>query len=211
MTICVAGIVLAGGLSRRMGGGDKSLRHVAGATMLTRVIDRLRPQVETMALNANGDPERFADISFPVIADPVEGFAGPLAGVLAGMNWAAMLEAPASHIVTVASDTPFFPTDLVSRLLETNEESSRRIVLATSGGNRHPVFGLWPVSLREPLDEFLRLSETMKVLAFVDDHDHRFADFPMQTVSGRTFDPFFNANTPDDIDAAEAIALGTPA
>ncbi len=207
MTGAVAGVILAGGLSRRMGGGDKSLRRIAGKPMLTRVIDRLQPQVDMIALNANGDPARFADTGLPVIADPVVGYAGPLAGVLAGLNWASSAVASASHIVTVASDTPFFPADLVKRFLDANEQNEERIVLAASDGHRHPVFGLWPLSLHSSLTEFMAETETYKVLAFVDGHDHCTVDFPLQKFSGGAIDPFFNANTPDDIETAERIVL----
>ncbi len=207
MTDRVAGVILAGGLSRRMGGGDKSLRPIAGTAMLDRVIARLRLQVSTMALNANGDPSRFAAANLPVIADPVEGFAGPLAGVLAGLNWAAGLAGPTSHIVTVASDTPFFPADLVKRFLAASEGTKNRIVLAASGGNRHPVFGLWPLALQVDLARFMQLTDTYKVLAFVRQHDHVIAEFPMVHAGGMTVDPFFNANTPDDIEMAEKIAM----
>lgn len=208
MSIVVAGTILAGGLSRRMGGGDKSLRRVAGADMLTRVIERLRPQVTTMMLNANGDPARFATTGLPVVADPIEGFAGPLAGVLAGLNWASTLEDRPSHIVTVASDTPFFPGDLVDRFLDSNEGANDRIVLAASGGNRQPVFGLWPLALRDDLAAYMADTDTFKVFAYVRRHDHCTADFPMTEVKDKTVDPFFNANTPDDIEIAEEIAVG---
>ena len=203
----VVGVILAGGLSRRMGGGDKSLRPIAGKAMLTRVIDRLRPQTDMIALNANGDPARFTDTGLPVIADPVAGYAGPLAGVLAGLNWASSDVKSASHIVTVASDTPFFPEDLVKQFLGANDGSRERIVLAASDGNRHPVFGLWPLTLRDNLTKFMAETETYKVLAFVNGHDHTIVDFPLQTFSGGTIDPFFNANTPDDIEIAERIVL----
>lgn len=201
----VAGIILAGGRSRRMGGGDKSMRLVGGSPMLERVIDRLRPQVGTLALNANGDPARFADTGLPVIADPVEGHVGPLAGVLAGMDWAAASPS-VTHIVTVASDTPFFPLDLVTAFLDVNEGRNDRIVLAESDGHRHPVFGLWPLSLRWDLEQFLRQTENYKVLAFVDRHDSRVATFTLRHGNASTIDPFFNANTPGDIDLAEQYA-----
>lgn len=203
----VAGVVLAGGLSRRMGGGDKGLLPVAGTAMLSRVIDRLRPQANRMALNANGDPARFSEFGLPVIADPVEGFAGPLAGVLAGLDWAAGLDPSPTHIITVASDTPFFPADLACRLLAANEGRDDRIVLAASNGNRHPVFGLWPLGLRDVLAAFMATTDTYKVLAFVHQHDHRIAEFPLVRAGDETIDPFFNANTPDDIETAERIAL----
>ncbi len=207
MTVRVAGVILAGGLSRRMGGGDKSLQSIAGSTMLNRVIDRLRPQVSDMALNANGDAARFSETGLPVIADPVEGFAGPLAGILAGMAWAGALSSPPSHIVSVASDTPFFPADLVERFLIANEGLMDRIVLAQSGGHRHPVFGLWPLALHAQLKEFMATTETYKVLAFVRNHDNCSVDFPLIETGKLPADPFFNANTPEDIEMAEKIAM----
>ena len=207
MNARVAGVVLAGGLSRRMGGGDKSLLPFAGATMLSHVIGRLRPQVDDLALNANGDPSRFTETGLPVIADPVAGFAGPLAGVLAGLNWISTIEPAPGHIVTVASDTPFFPADLVERFHAVNDCRKSGIVLATSGGNRHPVCGLWPLRLRDDLAAFLSNAKTFKVMTFANRHDVRFADFPLIRVNGETVDPFFNANTLDDLDAAEKIAL----
>ncbi len=205
----IAGTILAGGLSRRMGGGDKSMLSVAGQTMLSRVIERFRPQVDVMALNANGDPQRFSETGLPVISDPIAGFAGPLAGILAGLNWASSLDIDATHIVSVASDTPFFPVDLAARFMEVNEDRPDGIVLATCGGNRHPVFGLWPLSLNHDLAQFMEQTDTYKVLAYTDRHDLRFADFPVIDGGGTTIDPFFNANTPDDIETAEKLALET--
>lgn len=198
----VAGVVLAGGLSRRMGGGDKPLLEVGGVAMLSRVIERLRPQVGALALNANGDPARFAHYALPVLADPVEGFAGPLAGVLAGLRWAASegsgkdpeQGAAPRYIVSVAADTPFFPRDLVARLLRA-AEGADRIVLAQSHGRVHPVFGLWPLALADDLDAFLRRGHTRKVLAFVDMHENARCDFPVAGTQADA-DPFFNVNTP---------------
>ena len=222
----VAGVVLAGGLSRRMGGGDKTLLSVAGAPMLSRVIDRLKPQVGSLVLNANGDPARFAAYGLTVVADPIEGFAGPLAGVLAGLRWASSFALaqdpgakPAStfadpapvklhprYIVSVAGDTPFFPRDLVSRLLEA-ADGKDRIVLASSNGRAHPVIGLWPVSLADDLDAFLTAGETRKVLVWVDRHDNTTVDFPMLETGTEPLDPFFNINTPEEISVAEQLAV----
>ncbi len=198
----VAGVILAGGLSRRMGGGDKTLMPLAGRPMLAHVIDRLRAQVQPVALNANGDPGRFAGFGLPVIADTIEGFAGPLAGVLAGLEWAKRTDPAITHIVTVAGDTPLFPRDLVAGLLAANEGSLTRIVLATSGGYRHPVFGLWPVALAVDLATWMASTDTFKVLAWVRNHDHAFADFPIEG----DIDPFFNANAPGDLAELERLA-----
>ncbi len=204
------GVILAGGLATRMGGGDKGLLQVGGQSLLSRVCDRLAPQVSGLALNANGDAARFADLGLPVFADSIEGFAGPLAGVLAGLDWAA--EQGADAIVTAAADTPFFPTDLVARLVAASDGQVHPLVLATtprtgdelkSGGrsrvNRHPTFGLWPVALRDDLRAALH-DGLRKVVLWTDQHDGREALF-----DATPFDPFFNVNTPDDLARAEEL------
>ena len=204
------GVILAGGLATRMGGGDKGLLQIGGQSLLTRVRDRLAPQVADLALNANGDAARFADLGLPVVADSIDGFAGPLAGVLAGLDWAAGQGADA--IVTAAADTPFFPTDLVARLVEASEGQAHPLVLATtprigdalkSGGrskiNRHPTFGLWPVALRDDLRAALK-DGLRKVVLWTDQHDGREALF-----DATPFDPFFNVNTPADLTRAEEL------
>ena len=204
------GVILAGGLATRMGGGDKGLLQIGGQSLLNRVRDRLLPQVEGLVLNANGDAERFADLGLPVVADSIDGFAGPLAGVLAGLDWAA--EQGADSIVTAAADTPFFPTDLVTRLLAASEGQVHPLVLATtprtgdelkSGGrskvNRHPTFGLWPVGLRDDLRAALN-DGLRKVVLWTDQHAGREALF-----EASPFDPFFNVNTPADLHRAEDL------
>lgn len=196
------GVILAGGLATRMGGGDKGLLRLDEKTLLGHVIDRLEPQVAGLALNANGDPARFDAYGLPVLPDSVDGFAGPLAGVLAGLDWAFGMGGDA--IVTAAADTPFFPCDLVPRLQEAGEAMRHAIVLAatpdaTRGQVRHPTFGLWPVALRDDLRNALN-SGLRKVVVWTDGHDGREAVFP---VAG--FDPFFNVNTPDDLEKARAI------
>jgi molybdenum cofactor guanylyltransferase len=202
------GVIRAGGRATRMGGGDKGLLEVGGQRLLSRVIERFAPQVAGLALNANGDAGRFAEFGLPVLPDSLPDYPGPLAGVLAGLDWAA--EQGADSIVTVAADTPFFPCDLVSHLLLAAEGRPHLLALAAtprdgselkSGGrlNRHPTFGLWPVALRDDLraalDEGLR-----KVVLWTDRHDAGEAVFP---VIG--FDPFFNVNTPEDLARAEAL------
>ncbi|MBW4710565.1 molybdenum cofactor guanylyltransferase MobA [Roseobacter sp. YSTF-M11] len=196
------GVILAGGLATRMGGGDKGLLQLGGQCLLARVIDRLAPQVAGLALNANGDPSRFDAFGVPVLADSIGGFAGPLAGVLAGMDWAA--GQGAETIVTAAADTPFFPADLVPQLLLASEGMAQPLVLAatpdpTRKQVRHPTFGLWPVSLREDLRAALE-DGLRKVVLWTDEHQGREALFP---VSG--IDPFFNVNTPEDLARAEAM------
>ena len=192
------GVILAGGQATRMGGGDKCLLPLGGETLLTRVMDRLTPQVADVALNANGDPKRFAAHGLPVIADSVNGFVGPLAGVLAGLDWAAAQGA--ESIVTVAADTPFFPCDLVPHLLLKGEGMTHPLVLAATpdaqrGMARHPTFGLWPVALRENLRAAL-ISGVRKVVLWTDQYEARSAMFPQE-------DAFFNLNTPDDLAKAE--------
>lgn len=204
------GVILAGGLATRMGGGDKGLLQIGGQSLLERVRDRLAPQVSGQALNANGDAARFTDLGLPVVADSIEGFAGPLAGVLAGLDWAA--EQGAEAIVTAAADTPFFPQDLVARLIAASEGQEHPLVLATtprtgeelkSGGrskvNRHPTFGLWPVALRDDLRAALKNS-LRKVVLWTDQHGGREALF-----EATPFDPFFNVNTPSDLRRAEEL------
>lgn len=194
------GVILAGGQATRMGGGDKGLRNLGGQTLLARVEARLAPQVAGLALNANGDPARFAGLGMPVIADSVAGFAGPLAGVLAGLDWAA--ERGAQTIVTAAADTPFFPCDLVPQLLLASEGMDHPLVLATTpdpqrGRARHPTFGLWPVALRDDLRAALE-GGLRKVVLWTEKHGGRDALFPDE-------DAFFNVNTPDDLARAESM------
>ncbi len=194
-----AGVILAGGQARRMGGGDKGLLTLGGQTLLQRVIDRLEPQVAEVALNANGDASRFDAFGLPVLPDSVSGFVGPLAGVLAGLDWAA--ERGHSHIVTAAADTPFFPCDLVPQLLL---NANTPIVLAATpdperGMSRHPTFGLWPVDLRDDLRDALT-DGVRKVVQWTDRHGTSIATF-----SADPFDPFFNVNSPEDMAAAEAL------
>ncbi|WP_296422643.1 molybdenum cofactor guanylyltransferase MobA [Yoonia sp.] len=189
------GVILAGGQATRMGGGDKGLLPLGRGSILSHVIDRLEPQVAGLALNANGDPARFSTLNLPVIADSINGFAGPLSGVLAGLDWAA--NRGASHIVTAAADTPFFPCDLVPRLVLAAEIADTHIALAATPGGRHPTFGLWPVSLRDDLRAALH-DGLRKVVLWTDKHGCGMAEFPDDVA-------FFNVNTPDDLAKAEAM------
>ncbi len=194
------GVILAGGQATRMGGGDKGRLSLGGQSLLARVMARLDPQVADLALNANGDATRFADLGLPVIADSVDGFAGPLAGVLAGLDWAA--GQGAETIVTAAADTPFFPCDLVPRLQLAAEGMTHPLVLAATpdprrGLARHPTFGLWPVALRNDLRAALQ-DGVRKVVLWTDRHGGRMAAFPDEAA-------FFNVNTPDDLARAEAM------
>jgi molybdenum cofactor guanylyltransferase len=198
----VAGVVLAGGLSRRMGGGDKGLRELGGKPMLRHVIARLESQASPVALNANGDASRFASFGLPVIPDATADFAGPLAGVLAGLRWAAEAAPKARFIVTAACDTPFLPRNLVETLLAATGAGYPSIALAASGGQVHPVSGLWPVSLSDGLAAALQ-SGTRKVLHWVERQPHVIVEFPFAPGDGAIAGPFFNANTPEELAEAE--------
>jgi len=199
---CV-GVILAGGLARRMGDtakGDKALITLNGRPILTHVIERLRPQTTTMVINANGPPERFAEFNLPVTPDPIDGFAGPLAGVLAGMEWARKKAPDTEWIVTVACDTPFFPTDLVARFMENVRIRNADMAVASSNGRHHPVFGLWPVRLGDELRHALVVEDIRKVDIWT--ARYQLAECPFSASHG---DPFFNVNRPGDLDEAERM------
>ena len=200
----VVGVVLAGGLSRRMGGGDKGLRTLAGKPMLARVIDRLAPQVQRCVINANGDPSRFIPFGLPVVPDTVDGFAGPLAGVLAGMRWTLAHEPQANWIVTVPGDSPLLPEDLVARLARALPPETNAIALAQSMGRMHPVVGLWPVALAGSLQTALAAG-TRKVVAWPDTHGTIPVPFPHARCGDTEVDPFFNDNTPEEFDTLSAL------
>ena len=189
------GVILAGGQATRMGGGDKGLLPLGDGTLLSHVIDRLEPQVANLALNANGHASRFADLKLPVIPDSIDGFAGPLSGVLAGLDWAA--SQGATHIVTAAADTPFFPCDLVPQLMLAAENAGTQIALAATPDGRHPTFGLWPADLRHDLRAALE-SGLRKVVLWTDKHGCAMAEFPDDVA-------FFNVNTPADLAKAETM------
>ena len=201
----IVGLLLAGGQSRRMGGGDKSLRPLGGRLLLDRVIERIRPQVDELVLNANGDPVRFARFGLPVVADSVPDYAGPLAGVLAGLDWAAENRPDCRLVASVPTDAPFLPDDLVARMVQGMETAGVELVCAESGGQPHPVVGLWPVRLREELRRALTDEGLRKVDRWTG--RYRFATVPFEKVGrpGFGIDPFFNANHPDDFAAAEQL------
>jgi molybdopterin-guanine dinucleotide biosynthesis protein A len=194
------GVLLAGGRSRRMGGGDKPLRMIDGKPLLLRVIERLAPQVEALMLNANGEPDRFFSYALPVVADSVEGFAGPLAGVLAGLDWAAHHHRGVFWVVSVAADTPFLPDDLVKRLHEARIAKDATFACAASGGQVHPVIGLWPVAIRDELRHALVEEGVRKIDLFTARHPLAIAEWPVEP-----YDPFFNANEPQDLEHGENI------
>ncbi len=205
----LVGIILAGGLATRMGGGDKCLLPLGHSTLLEQVIARLRPQVGEIALNANGDPARFERFGLPIVPDSIAEFPGPLAGVLAGLDWAA--ERGAQGVISVAADTPFFPTDLAAQLESAAKGMTHPLVLAAtprgtedtksmsrSGLVRHPTFGLWPVALRDDLRAALT-DGLRKVVIWTEKHGGREAVFEADG------DPFFNVNTAEDLAQAQAM------
>lgn len=196
------GVILAGGLARRMGGGDKPMRTIGGRAILDLVIERLAPQCDQLLLNANGDPARFARFGLPVIADTVEDYPGPLAGVLAALDWVAENRADAAWVVSVAGDCPFLPRDLVERFHEARIAENAQLCVAASGGRTHPVIGLWSVGLRDELRHAL-VAEGMRKI------DRWTSNYRLATVSwpAEPVDPFFNANTVDDLAEAERLAL----
>lgn len=192
------GVILAGGLSSRMGGGDKGLLTLGGVSLLGRVKVRLSKQIDTVILNANGDPSRFDGLGVPIVNDTIVGFAGPLAGVLAGMDHAA--REGATHIVTVAADTPFYPRDLVARFNETGADLCMAVTPDPESGTAwHPTFGKWPVALRDDLRAALN-DDVRKVVQWTKPHGCVNVHF-----DANPFDPFFNVNTPDDMVKAEAM------
>ena len=201
MTSSPPAVLLAGGLARRMGGGDKPMRRIGGRTILERVIARLRPQCGELILNANGDPARFAEFGLPVIADTVKDFPGPLAGILAALDWTAAHRPDVPFILSAAADCPFLPRDLVARLDRARAEQDAQLAVASSGGQSHPVIGLWSVALREELRHSLVEEDVRKI-------DRWTARYKLATVSWPTapLDPFFNANTMDDIAEADRLA-----
>jgi molybdenum cofactor guanylyltransferase len=195
------GLVLAGGLARRMGGGDKALIRIGGATILDRVLGLLRPVCAEIVLNANGDPARFARYGLPVIPDSVPDFAGPLAGILAGLDWAAVNRPDLAWVASVPGDCPFMPDDLITRLHEARQNAGVPLACARSGDWRHPVVGLWPVALREDLRHALVEEDLRKIEAWTARHGVAIAHWPAKPV-----DPFFNVNTPEDTAEAERLA-----
>jgi molybdenum cofactor guanylyltransferase len=201
MTAKPLGLVLAGGLARRMGGGDKARIRIGGATILERVLTRLTPQCEAVILNANGDPARFADSALIVVPDSVPDFAGPLAGILAGLGWAAAHRPDISDVASVPGDCPFLPADLVARLHAARAAAGVPLACARSGEWRHPVVGLWPVRLRDDLRHALVVEDLRKIEIWTARHGIAVVDWSVAPV-----DPFFNVNTPEDAAAAERMA-----
>ena len=196
----VVGVILAGGLARRMGGGDKPMRLIEGRTILDHVMSRFSPQCDELLLNANGDPARFAHFGLPVVADSVADYPGPLAGVLAALDWAAKRRPETRWVASVAGDCPFLPRDLVARFQAVEAQSDAWLVVAQSGAQRHPVAGLWRVDLRDELREAL-LSGVRKI-------EHWTGRYPIAVAAwaAEPVDPFFNVNTAEDLDEARRLA-----
>ena len=196
------GLVLAGGLARRMGGGDKALITIGGIPILDRVLERLRPSCAGIIINANGDPARFGRYGLPVIPDSVPDFAGPLAGILAGLDWAAAHAPGIAWMASVPGDCPFLPEDLVPRLHEARLKAGTPLACARSGDWRHPVAALWRVDLRDDLRHALIGEDLRKIEVWTARHGVAIAEWPAQPV-----DPFFNVNTPEDAAEAERLAV----
>ena len=200
----VVGVLLAGGLARRMGGGDKCLKVLGGRTLLEHAHVRAARQVDALILNANGDGARFADVGLPVVADVIEGFAGPLAGVLTGMEWARENRPDADFIVTFATDAPFFPLDLTAQLLQTVTVGRADMACARSNGRTHPVFAIWPMGLAGDLRHAMVDEDMRKIDRWTGRYHTEHIDFPVDPI-----DPFFNVNTPEDLAEAENILSGS--
>ena len=199
------GLILAGGLARRMGGGDKARIRIGGETILERVLAGLRTQCTGIVINANGDLARFAETGLPIVADSVPDFAGPLAGILAGLDWAAANEPDSAWLASVPGDCPFLPKDLVPRLHEARLAAGAPLACASSGEWRHPVVALWPVALREDLRRALIDESLRKIEIWTARHGVGIADWPAEPI-----DPFFNVNTPEDAVRAEELAIQYP-
>ncbi len=199
------GLILAGGLARRMGGGDKLRIRIGGVSILERVLERLSPQCRRIVINANGDPARFADTGLTLVADSVPDFAGPLAGILAGLDWTAANAPDCEWLVSVPGDCPFLPRDLVARLHETRIAAGAPLACAGSGEWRHPVIGVWPIALRENLRRAVIGEGLRKIELWTGRHGCAVADWADPPV-----DPFFNVNTPEDAALAEAIVSQYP-
>jgi molybdopterin-guanine dinucleotide biosynthesis protein A len=199
--LATPGVLLAGGLARRMGGGDKPMQIIGGRSILERVIARLKPQCDGLVLNANGDPARFAAFGLAVLADNVANFPGPLAGILAALDWAAAHRPDVEWVLSTAADCPFLPHDLVARLHTARATEDADLAVASSGGQSHPVIGLWRVDLRQALRHALVVEDIRRIDRFTARYRLATVTWPVDPV-----DPFFNANTPDDIATAERLA-----
>lgn len=196
-----AGLILAGGLASRMGGGDKVLHKVGGKLILTHIVSRMAAQCAALVINANGDPARFGFAGLPVVPDGIPGFVGPLAGILAGLDWVAEHQPALTHLLSVPGDCPFLPRDLVSRLEQAREQQNLPLACAQSGEHRHHAICLWPVALRDDLRKALTGENLRSVWGWAARYGAAVAEWP-----DSPFDPFLNINTPEDLRRADAIA-----
>jgi molybdopterin-guanine dinucleotide biosynthesis protein A len=199
------GAILAGGLARRLGGGDKGLRMIGNRMVLSRLVDRLTPQVTRLMLNANDDPRRFQGLGLPVVADSLSDHPGPLAGVLAALEWTALSDPGIEWVVTVPGDAPFIPRDLVPRLHATRRRDSAILACASSRGRTHPVVALWPVSIRDALRHAVAEDGIRKVAKFLQGYSCSIVVWEADPV-----DPFFNVNTPADLMEADHLVAASP-
>lgn len=199
--IATLGVILAGGLARRLGGGDKPLRSIGGRTILSRVASRLAPQCDGLVLSANGDPARFEGHGLPILADAVKGFAGPLAGVLVALDWAAAHRPAIAWVASAAGDCPFLPRDLVARLHDARTSEGAELAVAASDARSHPTIALWAVALREDLRHALVVEDCRKVGDWLARYRLAMASWPSAPI-----DPFFNVNTPEDLAKAERLS-----
>ena len=205
MDVDILGVLLSGGLSRRMGGGDKALLDLGGKPLVQHVVERFQPQVRHLILNANGDPERFAALALPVVADEVGDFSGPLAGVLSAMRWARRERPMMTYLASVSADAPFVPIDLVSRLFDAlGKNPQSRVAVAASRGRRHHVIGVWRIEAEDVIAAALGRGER-KVETMVDRLGAVAVEFSDVAIGGEAVDPFFNINTPDDLATAETL------
>lgn len=198
----IVGVLLAGGMARRMGGGDKCLQQLGGRSLLSLCIDIAAPQVGSLLINAAGDPARFKQFGLPVVADVIEGFAGPLAGVLSGMEWIMQNRPDAQWMVSFPTDAPFFPDDLVVRLLTNVQCAGADMACARSNGRTHPVFALWPVRLADDLRRAMEDEEMRKIDLWTSRYNIVHIDW-----KDSPNDPFFNINRPEHLEQAEAMLL----
>jgi len=194
------GVILAGGLGTRMGGRDKVLMRLGGETLLRCIVRRLAPQCDTLILNANGDPARFADTGLSIVPDVLPGHPGPLAGLLSALDWTLSHRPEAEWVVSLSGDTPFLSENLVVRLHEARRDTGRPLACAGSGDRLHPAIGLWPVRLRDDLYHALTEENVRSVRGWAERHGFARAMWPASPI-----DPFFNINTPEDLATAEDL------
>jgi molybdenum cofactor guanylyltransferase len=196
----IVGVLLAGGQARRMGGGDKCLRQLAGRCLIDILIERVQPQVSNLIINANGDPKRFEAQGLEVVPDSIDGYAGPLAGVLAGLEWAENNVPDVSWVASFATDAPFIPKNMVLRLSQAIEVNNTEMACAMTNDRTHPVFALWPIRLIKDLRKAMVEEEMRKIDRWTSRYKISHVNFPSEPV-----DPFFNVNHPEDLARAESI------